>query len=121
MDRDIPALQPDMEILAAVHFLLENRVTGAPVVDENRSIIGILTEKDCLRLLAEGADNQPPKGTVREFMTTNVKTVPPTMNIYFVAGMFLNDVVRRFPVVEDGKFIGVITRLDILRAIESNF
>jgi CBS domain-containing protein len=54
-------------------------------------------------------------------MTTNVKTVPPTMNIYFVAGMFLNDVVRRFPVVEDGKFIGVITRLDILRAIESNF
>ena len=120
MDQVIQALKPDMEIRQAVAFLLDKRMTGAPVVNEANEVIGILSEKDCLRLLAEGADNERPTGVVSDFMTRSVRTVPPTMNIYFVAGMFLNDVVRRFPVVEHGKLVGVITRFDVLRAIESN-
>ena len=120
MDTDIKSLRPDTEIIEAVDFLLTHRVTGAPVVNEDNEVVGILSEKDCLRLLAEGIDNEVPQGKVADFMTKEVTTVPPNMNIYFVAGMFLNDVVRRFPVVEKGKLVGVITRFDILRAIESN-
>jgi len=121
MDTTVQTLNPDMDIVAAVTYLLKNRITGAPVIDDDNHVIGILTEKDCLRLLAIGDEaNQRPKGIVREFMTTNVKTVPPNMNIYFAAGMFLNDVIRRFPVVDNETLIGVITRFDILRAIEAN-
>jgi len=121
MDTVVPTLNPEDEILYAVKFLLQNRVTGAPVVNTDNEMIGILSEKDCLRILSGGKDNKDyPSGTVREYMSTSVTTVSPNMNIYFVAGMFLNDVVRRFPVVENGKLVGAITRFDILRAVETN-
>jgi predicted transcriptional regulator len=120
MDTDVKKLLPEQEILEAVSFLLANRVTGAPVVDDNDAVIGIISEKDCLRLLAAGDNAELPQGKVKDFMSRQVTTVPSSMNIYFVAGMFLNDVVRRFPVVDNGKLVGVITRFDILRAIEQH-
>ncbi len=45
MSRKVLKLQPDMEILHAVHYLIDGRVSGAPVVDENGGIVGMLTEK----------------------------------------------------------------------------
>ncbi len=120
MDTVVQTLSPETEILDAVDFLLEKHVTRAPVVDEENRVVGILTEKDCLHLLAAGSDADIPQGTVAEFMTTEVQTIPPNMNVYFCAGLFLNTTVRRFPIVEDGKLVGAITRFDILRAIQKN-
>lgn len=120
MDTVVQTLSPETQILDAVDFLLEKHVTGAPVVDEQNMVLGILTEKDCLNLLAAGSDADVPKGTVADFMTTDVQTIPPSMNVYFCAGLFLNTSVRRFPVVDQGKLVGAITRFDILRAIQKN-
>ena len=120
MDTVVQTLNPEMQILDAVDFLLEKHVTGAPVVDRGDVVVGILTEKDCLYLLAAGSDARIPQGTVADFMTNEVQTIPPDMNVYFCAGLFMNTVVRRFPVVEDGKLVGAITRFDILRAIQKN-
>ena len=120
MDTVVQTLDPDMQILDAVDFLLENHVTGAPVVDEEYRVIGILSEKDCLNLLAAGSDADVPQGSVSDFMTTEVMTIPPGMNVYFCAGLFMNTVIRRFPVVDDDKLVGAITRFDILRAIQKN-
>jgi CBS domain-containing protein len=117
MDTKVHTVSPDMPILDAVDFLLERHVTGAPVVDGEGRLIGMLTEKDCLRLLSSGVDGDVPKGFVRDFMTTRTDSVTPDMNIYFVAGLFLGANYRRFPVVEKGKLIGAITRFDILRSI----
>ena len=121
MDVDAFALGRDRDILEAVEFLLENRRTGAPVVNESNELVGLLSEKDCLKLLATGVGHDVPNGKVSDFMTIEVQTVSPEMNIYFVAGLFLNSVVRRFPVVDDGKLVGVITRFDILRAVQKHF
>ncbi|MBI5608478.1 MAG: CBS domain-containing protein [Deltaproteobacteria bacterium] len=117
MDRNLQTLKPDTDLLAAVDFLLEHHVTGAPVVNEAGEVVGIISEKDLLRLLAAGVDNQLPKGTVADFMTKNPRTVSANMNIFFCAGMFLGDYVRRYPVVDNGKLVGAITRFDILRAV----
>ena len=119
MDLNVQSLRPDTPISEAVTFFLHRQVTGAPVVNETNEVVGLLSEKDCLRLLAIGDNFQPPSGVVGDFMTTTIKIIPSNMNIYFVAGMFLNDVVRRFPVVENGKLVGAITRFDILRAIQT--
>jgi CBS domain-containing protein len=57
---------------------------------------------------------------VADIMTSNPETIPPDMDVYFAAGLFLRRQFRRFPVVEDGKLVGTITRFDILRVIRAN-
>jgi len=120
MDSVVPTLSPDTDVLAAVDFLLSKHVTGAPVVDEENRVVGMITEKDCLRLLSTGMEADVPRGRVRDFMTTAVTTIEPTMNVYYVAGLFLRANFRRLPVVENGKLVGAITRFDILRVIQAN-
>lgn len=117
MDTVVPTVRPDMPILEAVDFLLSHHVTGAPVVNADGTLLGMLTEKDCLRLLSTGVDGDLPTGTVKDFMTTKTDSVAPDMNVYFVAGLFLGANYRRFPVVEKGKLVGAITRFDILKSI----
>ena len=120
MDTDVPTLRPDTEIHDAIILLLSKRVTGAPVISKAGEFVGILTEKDCLKLIARGAEPQITQGPVSKFMSTEVKTINPDMDIYYAAGLFLQYDFRRFPVLEKGKLVGAITRFDILRAIESN-
>ena len=119
MDTVVPTLSPDDGIFDAVGKLLDEHVTGAPVVDNSGRVIGILTEYDCLKVLGEGdADAERPHGRVRDYMTSDVRTIPPDMNVYYAAGIFLGASFRRLPVVDgDGKLIGAITRYDILRAL----
>lgn len=120
MDTVVPTVRPETDIYVAVSFLLDNHVTGAPVVDDQHAVIGMLTEYDCLRLLAEGIDADVARGTVADFMSRKVQTVPSRMNVYFAAGIFVGNRFRRLPVVDDGKLVGAITRFDILRAIKKN-
>jgi CBS domain-containing protein len=120
MDKRVPTLRPETDILDAIGFLLKNRVTGAPVVDKSGRLVGILTEKDCLKLVAVGVDGNLPRGDVATFMTPDPATIPTDMDVYYVAGLFLKRDFRRFLVVEDGKLVGAITRFDILRVIQAN-
>jgi len=119
MDKNVPTVGPEAEIFEAIEYLLKKRVTGAPVVDDEGNVIGMMTEKDCLKLIAKGAGGDLPRGRVSEFMTTEVKTISPDMDVYYVAGLFLNYEFRRFPVVEDGRLVGAVTRFDILRVMRS--
>jgi CBS domain-containing protein len=119
MDKYVDTLAPETDIWDAVDFLLEKRITGALVADGKGKLVGILTESDCLKLLTlGGADHDTPKGKVKDFMTSAVETIPPTMDIYYVAGLFLTKSFRRLPVVEDGRIVGAITQFDILRAVQ---
>ena len=118
MDRYVETVSPETDIMEAVDFLLEKRVTGAPVANSRGELVGMLTELDCLKLLTLGdAHHDAPRGKVKDFMTANVQSIPPTMDIYYCAGLFLNVSFRRFPVVENGRIIGAITRFDLLRAV----
>jgi CBS domain-containing protein len=120
MDTVVPTLSPETGILEAVDFLLARHVTGAPVVDAAGHVVGMVTEKDCLRLLSTGMEADVPRGTVSDFMTTEVTSVPPDMNVYYVAGLFLKANFRRMPVIDQGTLVGAITRFDILRVIQQN-
>ena len=119
MDKYIDTLSPQTDIMEAVNFLLQKRITGAPVTNSAGELVGILTEFDCLKLLTLGGANYEfPKGTVQDFMTSEVQTIPPTMDVYYAAGLFMGVTFRRFPVVEQGRLVGAITRFDVLRAVQ---
>jgi CBS domain-containing protein len=117
MARKLLTLKSDTEILDAVAFLLKHKISGAPVVDNDKHLVGVISEKDCLNLLAKGVNANVPHGSIAEFMTTEVETMSPDMDLYYAAGLFLKRNYRRFPVVEDGVLVGQISRRDILRAI----
>ncbi len=118
MNTETHAVEANAPILTALRTLLDNGVTGAPVV-ENGSLVGMISEFECLKLLTHGdADADVPQGTVRGFMRQATAVVQPGMDVYYVAGLFLAHAdIRRFPVVEGDRLMGVVTRKDILRAI----
>jgi CBS domain-containing protein len=119
MDERVPTLEPSTPILRAIDFLLEQHVTCAPVVF-NDKIVGMITEKDCLKVLSKGGCNcAVAEGTVEDYMSTIMVCVPPDLDVYYAAGLFLRNTFRRLLVVEDEKLVGAITRFDILRAIQS--
>ena len=118
MDTETHALSVTDDILVAVRRLIDEGVTDAPVLDAAGNVVGVLSEYDCLHLLARGEDANPARGPVHEFMTHTFTAVPPTMDVYYVAGMFLSKPTqRRFIVMEGQRLVGVITRKDILRAV----
>lgn len=120
MDTDTHALSADDDIFDAVRRLIDERITDAPVVDDQGHLVGMLSEYDCLRLLAHGHNADVARGKVRDFMEPATVTVTPSMDVYYVAGLFLkNPNVRRFVVMEGQRIVGVATRKDILRAVES--
>ena len=123
MVANVRTINPDMDIRRAVRVLLGMGISGCPVVDGDGMPIGVLTEKDCLRLLTQGRESSEiPAGIVAEYMTDQVTTMPQDMDIYSAAGMFLRHVYRRFPVVDgEGKLVGILSRSDLLHAVDHHF
>ncbi len=118
MATDEVTLSPDLNINEAIDIILEKKLTGVPVLDKDRKIVGMITEKDCLRLMIDGAYNNLPYDdrTVADYMTPVVKLVTTDHDILDVANEFLTTHFRKFPVVHDGKLVGQVSRRDILKA-----
>lgn len=117
MSKNIVALDPDMEILHAVHRLIEHDISGAPVLDRHGRLLGILTERDCLRVAMQGDYHGTPAGLVREFMSTDPESVGPDDSILDLAIKFIDGRFRRYPVVDGGRLVGLISRRDVMRAM----
>ena len=93
-------LTRDMDVYFAIGLLLKNRISGAPVIDDKYTLVGILSKKDCLRIFANGSFYDMPGGPVSKFMTDVVSTVKPNSDLFSVADVFLQHNFRRMPVVK---------------------
>lgn len=119
MTQEVITFHPLQSIAEAMDVFLEKRISGAPVMDDDGKIIGILSEIDCLKIMVDEAYHNLPHGkiTVMQYMSNNVATVPQSADVLDVASKFLHTHYRRFPVVDhNGKLIGQISRRDILQA-----
>ncbi len=112
-------LTPDMSVFEAIQKLVASRISGAPVVDENGKILGMLEELDCLGVLASDQfHSEDYESRVRDYMTERYETVEPDCDIYRLALYFRDKPVRRFPVMEGNRLVGQVSRRDVLRGID---
>jgi CBS domain-containing protein len=117
MSTDLVTFAPDTDIHRAIGMLLENRISGGPVIDERGRLVGILSKKDCLRVAFSASYHKEPGGSVSDYMSRDVKTVEADADIIEVAEMFVKAAYRRFPVMKNGQLVGQLSRHDILKAI----
>lgn len=106
------------EIMRAVSMLVANDISGVPVVDEKKGVVGLLTERDCLDVALSAGYFDEPGGQVADFMSAPVETVTSQDKLMDVAVRFRDTPYRRFPVVDNGRLLGVISRRDVLRAMQ---
>ena len=120
MTRSLVTLSPEDGIYQAIKVLLRRKISGAPVVDASGRLVGILSEKDCLRVLVGAALDGLPDGRVRNFMTESVEAIRPDASLYDITHRFITGSYRRLPVVDDGgRVVGQVSRRDALSAIEA--
>ena len=117
MTRKLISFAPDEDVYKAIDILLKKGISGAPVIERGK-LAGMLSEKDCLKVLTHHSLEQMPAGKVGDFMTTiEIKTIPPEMDIFRITDIFLGTRYRRLPVLEDGHVIGQVSRKDVLHAV----
>lgn len=119
MSREVLSLDHEFDILAAARFLVQHNISGAPVLDEHGRLVGILTERDCMRVALHSGYHDSPYGLVRDYMTPNPESVTPEQSVLTMAEKFIHGSYRRYPVVDNGRLVGVISRRDVLRAVSS--
>ncbi|HET6544725.1 MAG TPA: CBS domain-containing protein [Chryseolinea sp.] len=112
---------PDQPIQDVISTIVNKKIAGAPVLDDQHHLVGIISEKDCLRLIVDQAYyNMPPETRkVSDYMTPKVQSLSPKTTVVEAAVEFLNSAIRRFPIVENGMLIGQVSRRHILRAAQN--
>ncbi len=121
MARQLITFSPDQSIMEVMDVLMAKKISGGPVVNDRKELLGVISEGDCLKEVVKGKYNNTPvmSGKVSEHMATNVVTITPEVNIFDAADMFLTKRLRRFPVIENGKLVGQISQKDVMRAIKN--
>ncbi len=115
MTEEVISVKKDTPIFEAVELLAKNSVTGIPVVEDDMTLVGILTEKDVLRLFyaLKDAENK----IVSDFMTQPAVHFNENESLLDVCDCLMNNPFRRVPVTSKGKVIGIISRPDLIEYI----
>ncbi len=117
MSGRLVTFHPSTDVMDAIHALVENRIAGAPVVDDHGNLVGMLSELDCMKVALSAGYYSELGGPVADYMTANAVTVDADMSIIDLAQQFLDSGFRRYPVVADNRLVGQISRRDVLRAL----
>ncbi len=119
MTKKVVAFKEEQPIEEVIETLINNRISGGPVVNEKNELIGIISEGDCMKQISESRYYNLPidnNNTVGKAMVREVETIDGNMNIFDAANKFLESKRRRFPIVENGKLVGQISQKDVLKA-----
>lgn len=114
MTTDVITVKKETPIYDAIEILLENDITGLPVITEDMELIGIITEKDILKLLSSLENDS---AVVKDFMTKKVVSFDQQEDLIAVCECLIENHFRRIPIVSQGKLTGIISRRDIIKYI----
>jgi len=139
MTPHVLSVVPDESIFVAAQLMLQKRISGLPVIDERGDLVGIVSEGDFLRRAETATERKRPKWMefllgpgrladeyvkissrkVRDVMTDEVRTVTPNAPLEDVVRLMERHHIKRVPVTEGGKVVGIVTRANLLHAMAS--
>jgi CBS domain-containing protein len=137
MTRNILSVGPQTPVVEAIALMLDNHVSGLPVIDEVGQLVGILTEGDLLRRGETGTERHRPRWVeilmgpgrlaseyvrthgrkVEEIMTRELVSVDPETPLDQIVELMERRRIKRVPVLEGEKLVGIVSRADFLRAL----
>ncbi len=112
MSKKIMTVTEGARIRHVMKLLSENRVTGLPVVSEDMTLLGIVTEKDILKVLLYGKDIK--SKTAGDLMATDVVSFEEDEDLMTIFKTLVEGNFRRVPILSGGKLTGIISRRDII-------
>ncbi|MCD4781516.1 MAG: CBS domain-containing protein [Candidatus Omnitrophica bacterium] len=116
MVKDVLVVGPETPISMVVKILAIRKITGVPVVDENKKLLGVISEKDVMHLLlASGSDLLTMKA--EDFMTKDVAIFEPDVDVNEICKFLMDKPFRRVPIVSDGCLKGIVSRADIIKLL----
>jgi len=139
MTQGVIVVEADASVMRAVRLMLQNRISGLPVVDAKGGLVGVVTEGDFLRRGELGTQRRRPRWLefligpgrlateyvqasgrkVQDIMTPSPYTVSADTPLEEVVGLMEKHRVKRLPVVESGKLVGIVSRANLLHALAS--
>jgi CBS domain-containing protein len=140
MTPNVLSVPPDASVVTAAQLMLQKRISGLPVIDDQGHLVGIVTEGDFLRRAETGTGRRRPRWLeflmgpgrladeyvqlsgrkVGDVMTHEVQTVPPDTPLEQAVRLMERRNIKRVPVVDGGKVVGIVTRANLLHAV-ANF
>jgi CBS domain-containing protein len=137
MTRQVISVTPQTTIAEAAQLLLDNRISGLPVVDPGGAVVGIVTEGDLLRRVETGTQRRhshwlefliAPGRLAREYTDANARNVGEVMSAEVVSvtpqealpeviRLMEHHHVKRLPVIEAGRLVGIVSRANLVRAL----
>ena len=119
MRRNPLTIGRDANLVKAIEMIVEYKLTGLTVTDDDGKAVGILSELDCIRGVLNTLynDGDPEQALVRDVMSTDLSTCSPGDSIVSVAQDMLDSRQRRRPVLENGKLVGQVSSSNILWAL----
>lgn len=133
----VVTVTPETTIEYAAHLMLQHRISGLPVTDSDGAVLGIVTESDLLRRAETGTDKRHARWVslligpgrlaqeyvnthgrkVGEVMTERVFTVTSEMPLADLVALMETKHVKRVPVVDQGRLVGIVSRADVMAAL----
>lgn len=137
MTREVITIAPEASILEAARLMMQHRISGLPVVDSSRNLVGIVTEGDFLRRRETGTQHRRPRWLefivgpgkmaaeythesgrkVSEIMTVDVQTVVEDAPLEQAVDVMERNRIKRVPVVRGRALVGIVTRANLVRAV----
>ena len=112
MIRNVVSILPTATIEEAIRKLLEHKISGAPVIDQQGRLVGIISQFQLLEVLY---DPQIRTQRIQQFMTKEVLTLEDTALLGTAASLFVLHRIHRIPVLSSGRVVGIISRSDLLK------
>lgn len=140
MTREVATVAPDTTVNKVVEAMMNRHISAVPVVDEAGRVVGIVSEGDLVRRQELGTDKHPswwlrliraPEDRARDYlkshgvyardvMTKEVATVSEDTELSDVADLLETKQIKRVPVLQDGKLVGIVSRADIIRGLAAH-